>query len=271
MLRVLITTGATLMLVGFGAAGWQYWRSLPDDPISAEAGAGPDVTSPVSDLADRASPVLPQSWPISPTGGAVAVADVLAFLVQERSVPGRSAVITLTAAISDLVSEGEALPDPVFLEVFADIRAPLVAEGLCPVLTRGIARLCVVNAARVVPGSVDAARGTARFRIELSYGLGPDAGALPDLAAHVLDQKAADLPPEAAAGHATAEAALASLTETATAACPAEKDGQACRVLRLSLDWAPGQPAAGQAQIGWLRPLPGSLRVAPPIEPAPEG
>lgn len=279
MLRVLIITGATLMLVGFGAAGWQYWRSLPDDPIPAEAeagleaevGVGPDLTSPVAGLAGRAPTVLPQSWPISPTGGAVAVADVRAFLVQDRSVPDRSAVITLTAAIGDLVSEGEALPDPVYLEVFADIRAPLLAEGLCPVLTKGIARLCVVNSARVVKGTIDAARGTARFRIELSYGLGPDAGALPDLAAHVLDQKAADLPPEAAAGHATAEAALASLTETATAACPAEKDGQACRVLRLSLDWAPGQPAAGQAQIGWLRPLPDSMRVAPPLEPAPEG
>jgi hypothetical protein len=279
MLRFLITTGVTLMLVGFGAAGWQYWRSLPDDPISAEAepvseaevGIGQDVANPVAGLAGRAPEVLPQSWPISPTGGAVAVADVRAFLVQDRSVPDRSAVITLTAAIGDLVVEGEALPDPVYFEVFADIRAPLLAEGLCPVLTRGIARLCVVHSARVLPGSVDAARSTARFRIELSYGLGPDAGALPDLAAHVLDQKAVDLPPEAAAGHATAEAALASLTEAMIAACPAEKDGQACRVLRLSMDWAPGQPAAGQAQIGWLRPLPDSLRVAPPLEPAPEG
>ena len=29
MLRVLIGTGALLMAVGFGAAGWQYWQSLP--------------------------------------------------------------------------------------------------------------------------------------------------------------------------------------------------------------------------------------------------
>ena len=29
MLRLLIGTGVLLMAVGFGAAGWQYWQSLP--------------------------------------------------------------------------------------------------------------------------------------------------------------------------------------------------------------------------------------------------
>lgn len=267
MLRFLLATGVTLMLVGFGAAGWQYWQSLPDDPAAAVADAG----NPATVRADRGAADLPQSWPISPTGGAVPVADVRAYLDQDRPDPARSAVITLTAAITDLVAEGEAPPDPVYFSVFADIRAPLLAEGLCPVLTGGIARLCVVNSARVVPGSVDPARGTARFRIELYYGLGPDAGALPDLALHVLDQVPVTLPADTAAGHASVEAALAALIDTATAACPTDEDGQACRILRLSLDWAPGQTATGQAVVSWLRPLPDSLRIAPELEPAPEG
>ena len=265
MLRFVIATGVTLMLVGFGAAGWQYWQSLPDGPTVdvAEAGTPPAISPGAADL--------PKSWPISPTGGAVPVADVRAYLDQDRSEPARLAVITLTAAIGDLGAENEALPDPVYYEVFADIRAPLLAEGLCPVLAKAIARLCVVHSARVVPGSVDAARGTARFRIELFYGLGPDAGVLPDLALHVLDQVPVVLAPETAAGHASVEAALAALIDTASAACPPEEDGQACRVLRLSLDWAPGQTASGQAVVSWLRPLPDSLRVAPAVEPATEG
>ena len=265
MLRFLLATGVTLMLVGFGAAGWQYWQSLPDDPAvdPADSTAPPAVSPGAADL--------PKSWPISPTGGPVPVADVRAYLDQDRSDPARSAVITLTAAIVDLVAEGEAPPDPVYFQVFADIRAPLLAENLCPALTKGIARLCVVHSARAVPGSVDAASGTARFQIELFYGLGPDAGALPDLALHVLDQVPVDLPVDTAAGHASVEAALAALIDTATAACPPEEDGQACRILRLSLDWAPGQTATGQAVVSWLRPLPDSLRIAPAIAPVPEG
>ena len=267
MLRFLLATGVTLMIVGFGAAGWQYWQSLPEVSVPAEADAG----NPATVLADRGAAETPQSWPISPTGGAVPVADVRAYLDQDRPDPARSAVITLTAAITDLVAEGEPPPDPVYFQVFADIRAPLLAEGLCPVLTGGIARLCVVNSARVVPGSVDPARGTARFQITLFYGLGPDPSALPDLALHVLDQVPVDLPVETAAGHASVEAALAALIDTATAACPPEEDGQACRILRLSLDWAPGRIATGQAVVSWLRPLPDSLRIAPAIAPVPEG
>lgn len=268
MLRFLIATGLTLMLVGFGAAGWQYWKNLPVDPAPAKAVA---EAEPTTASARRRTFDLPPSWPISPTGGAVPVADVRAYLDQGRSNPERAAVVTLTAAISDLLAEGEALPDPVYFEVFADIRAPLLAENLCPVLTKGIARLCVVHSARVVPGSVDPARGTARFVVELLYGLGPDESALPDLALHVLDTKEVALPPGVATGHARVEDALAGLLETVSLACAAEAEGQACRVLRLSLDWAPGQTTAGQAMISWLRPLPDSLRVAPPLEPTPEG
>ena len=36
MLRILLGTGALLMAVGFGAAGWQYWQSLPKaEPVAA--------------------------------------------------------------------------------------------------------------------------------------------------------------------------------------------------------------------------------------------
>ena len=48
MLRVLIGTGLVLMAVGFGAAGWQYWQSLPKAaPAEEAAAAAPSGPAPV--------------------------------------------------------------------------------------------------------------------------------------------------------------------------------------------------------------------------------
>ena len=60
MLRVLIGTGLLLMAVGFGAAGWQYWQTLP----TAEPAAAAETPL----VAPEKAP-LRQSWLISPTGG----------------------------------------------------------------------------------------------------------------------------------------------------------------------------------------------------------
>ena len=80
MLRALILAGVSLMLIGFGAAGWQYWQGMAtEDPAVVATPSSPD------DLGDA-----PQSWLISPTGGATPLADVRAYLVQGRSVPDRS-------------------------------------------------------------------------------------------------------------------------------------------------------------------------------------
>lgn len=256
MLRLLIILGVSLMLVGFGAAGWQYWQSLPASQVADPA---------VAKVTEEA----PKVWLISETGGPVAEQDVRAYLAQNHSIPERSAEITMTAALSDLLTEGETLPEPAYLEVMADIRATVLAEALCPVLTSAFAAKCGVASARVVPGSVDAMQGTARFRISLSFAVtsGPDD--LPDLALNVFRGWQVDLPPGATAR--TTDAALADLAAAATAACAAPDVGQSCRVLRLSLDHASDGSVAGQVSLGTLFPLPEGMQFLPEILPAPKG
>lgn len=256
MLRLLIGTGVLLMSVGFGAAGWQYWQSLPKsapaDPVAAA------VAAPAPSR---------QTWLISPTGGLVPQEEVQTYLAQERFVPGRRLRLEREANLADLLAEGEKLPEPAFLEVLADIRAPKVAEGLCGVLA-SVAQDCAVNRARVVEGSVDQARGTARFQLELVYRL-KDESELPDLAAHVLrsDLVRLDMDP-AAEGSSSAEMAVGALLDQVAAACSAETVGEICRPMELSVVWAPGQPAQGRARIAWLDPLPEGMFVAPPLDAA---
>jgi hypothetical protein len=263
MLRLLIGTGLLLMALGFGAAGWQYWKTLPQ----AEAATAPDDTS---DKPTEARPeALPvrQSWLIAPTGGLVAQSDVRAYLAQDRFVPERTVEITLQAPLVALISEGEKLPEPTFLQVLADIRAPKIAEGLCNRLRQTIAADCAVNAARALEDSVNAAAGTARFRVELVYRMKEDGADLPDLAAHVfrMDRVRADLPAVP-----SAEAALDAAIATTASACAADGAGQICRPLRIALDWMPGQPVTGVAVIGWLEPLPKGMFAAPPLDEAPK-
>lgn len=255
MLRVLIGTGLLLMVVGFGAAGWQYWQST----------AGPDQRNPGSDAATDV-------WLGTPTGGIVPAEVTAAFLTQDRFVPERIATITREAPLAALLRDGEALPAPVFLEVMADIRAPILAEGLCPVLTGLIAKDCAVHAARVVPGSVDPAQGTARFRFELAYRLKPDGAELPDLSGLIFDTQDVEvgIAPEDTPST-TVEAALAAVIDTGQSACVSDSAGLPCRIIDLTLDWAPGVPFSGVARIGWLAPLPDGVYPAPDIGPAPEG
>lgn len=267
MLRALIIAGVSLMLIGFGAAGWQYWQGETRDPSLAAAESGVDPAAP-----DAGSMGGAQDWLISATGGAVPVADVRAYLLQDRAVPERTLRVTLTAALGELLVEGETLPDPAYLEVMADIRAPVLAEGLCPVLSQAFAAKCMVEQARVVPGSVDAMAGTARFRIELAYSVRSDPAELPDLALQVFESWKVSLgPAEGVPPPATAEAALKALTDLATAACLVPEAGQACRVLRMTLDFDPAGRTAGEVSLGSLRPLPKTMRIAPEITPAPEG
>lgn len=209
---------------------------------------------------------------ISTTGGMVPRDDVRAYLTQDRFVPGRIATVVRSAPLTSLLAEGEELPAAPFLQVFADIRAPRLAEDLCPVLLASIAQDCAVHTARVVEGSVDAVQGMARFRIELAYSLKPDESELPDLAAHVFVPQPFAWEVEAGAPElATVDTALTALIAATQAACTAEDAGEACRVLSLSLDWAPGAVAAAEARIGWLSPLPDGIFKAPSLDPAPAG
>ncbi len=284
MLRVLIGSGLLLMAVGFGAAGWQYLSNLPAQPAG-------------QDLAAQAG-VLPSGqtgWLVSPTGGLIPAEDVHGYLAQDRLVPGRVATIVQTAPLTDLLGEGDSLPAEPYLQVFADIRAARLADALCPALLASVAQDCAVQSARVVPGSVDPVRGTARFQIDLAFRLKPEAAALPDLGERVFqtetlaigvtaasaEAEAEDPPLEEAPAEqtaadsvapapqdATAAAALTTIFSAAQAACAADDNRETCRIMSLSLDWAPGSPTTGQARIGWLSGLPEGMYPAPSLDPA---
>lgn len=259
MLRLLIGTGVLLMAVGFGAAGWQYYQSLP-----ASAAEAPELA------ADPGVSVPSQDWLISPSGGLVPRAEALAYLRQDRFRPERTATVVRSARLIDLLAQGEKLPDEPYLQVLADIRAPMLAATLCKVLTDSVAADCAVNAARVEEGSVDPIQGTARFRLELVYRLKPEAEPLPDLGAHVLNTNRVQVELESGAeGPATVEAALAAAVSQAQAACP--EGGLTCRMQSLTVDWAPEAPVRLTARIAWLAPLPEGVFPAPPLEAAPGG
>jgi hypothetical protein len=259
MLRLLIGTGVLLMVVGFGAAGWQYWQGLPADTTAAED----------ADAVARASGA--QLWLITPTGGIVPDEESRAFLVQDRLVPDRMARLTVTAGLDSLLVPGEKLPAGPYLEVLADIRAPSIGQMLCPILTARLARTCAVHLARVVPGSVDALRGEARFELELAYRQNVEGEVLPDLAAHVLRTETVRPDPAVLPLPASAEAAFAELVAAILASCEIEDRAATCRSLGLTLDWAPETARRAEARIGWLAPLPEGMTTLPPIEPLPEG
>ena len=261
MLRLLIGTGLLLMTVGFGAAGWQYWQSMPKAAVAAES---PGAATPAV--------VARQGWLISPSGGLVRQEEVQAYLAQERYVPARTLRVKRQARLEDLLAEGEKLPEPAFLEVLADIRAPRVAEGLCEVMQASVAVGCAVNSARVVAGSVDPGAGTAMFQLELVYRLDEPEGGLPDLATHVLRSNVLSLELESGvAGAASPEAAVQALLDAVVAACTAEDVGQVCRPMQLSVEWVPGAPVTARAAIAWLDPLPKGMFVAPPLDTATGG
>lgn len=250
MLRLLIGTGLLLMAVGFGAAGWQYWRgpSLGDAAAAGQSARGGAAGLRLT----------------SASGTLVPNADSLAYLAQDRFVPGRSVVVNITAPLAALLAGGEKLPDEPYLEVLADIRAPRLAQTLCPVLTDRAAQVCALHSARVVPGSVNKAAGTATFRLELAFRLKPEAEPLPDLATRVLEERRLDLG-GSDADPATVEAALGAVLDASAAACAERAVAEHCRLLDLSLDWAPGRSPLASARIAWLRPLPEGMFPAPPL------
>jgi hypothetical protein len=257
MLRVLIGTGALLMLVGFGAAGWQYWRGMPASAPAAEIEAA----------------ALQQDWLISATGGLVLPETVRAYLVQDRPVPERLLRLTLSGRLTELLDEGETLPDPAYIPVLADIRAPRLAEPLCAQILQAMAADCAVVLARVLPDSIDPTAGTATFVLELAYRERVGAGELPDLAAHVLNEAVVTLEPEPGTpGAENASEALDALLASARANCPSDGEQAAtCRLLDLSLDLRSGEPTVLSARVAWLGPLPEGVVPAPPILPAAGG
>lgn len=256
MPRLLIATGLLLMAVGFGTAGWKHLRSpAPRD---------------VAELPPPPPGTPRQGWLISPSGGLVPQDEALAFLRQDRFMPARTVTILRDARLADLLVRGEKLPDAPYLQVLADIRAPMLTEMLCKELTTTLAADCAVNRARVEPGSVDPLQGTARFRIELVFRLEPEAEELPDLGTHVLTGTRQTLELDSGTeGTESPEAALAVALAEAQAACPEE--GLFCRVQRLVVDWSEDAPVRLTAEVAWLAPLPKGVITLPPLEAAPGG
>lgn len=256
MPRLLIATGLLLMAVGFGTAGWKYVRH-PSPRAVAELPPPP--------------PGMPrQGWLISPSGGLVPQDEALAYLRQDRFMPARTVTILRDARLAELLVQGEKLPDAPYLQVLADIRAPMLAGMLCKEMTTTLAADCAVNRARVEAGSVDPLQGTARFRIELVFRLKPEAEELPDLGTHVLTGARQTLDLDAGAeGTESPEAALAAALAQAQAACP--EDALFCRIQRLAVDWSEEAPVSLTAEVAWLAPLPKGVIALPPLEVAPGG
>ena len=162
-------------------------------------------------------------------------------------------------------------------------------------MTATVAEACAIHAARVVRGSVDPIMGTAVFKITLVYRQKPSETALPDLASHVLRTQmvapfaaadpAADPAPDATEGETgetdgavlapvlpeNAGAALADLLQAVVTTCAEDDRLPTCRLLRVSLDWAPGVVPTARAEVAWLAPLPDGISAAPTLGPLPEG
>lgn len=257
MLRFLVGTGVGLMLIGFGAAGWQYLQGSA--PANDSAASKPTATF--------------QDWLISPTGGLVPPDNVRAYLVQDRYVASRTVRVIRSARLVELLAEGETLPAQAYLAVLADIRAPRLAEPLCAQLVETLASDCAVAEARLVPDSLNPTLGTATFALDLVFRERLAAVELPDLATHVLRDAVVTLQPEAGtSGTESPEAALAAAISAARAACPADEASVGtCRVTDLAVDWQNGMPISLSARVAWLAPLPDGVIPAPPILPAAGG
>ncbi len=254
MLKLVIGLGVTLMLVGFGAAGWQYVQTLPQTEVAAGADAG------------AAPKPEQQDWLISPSGSLVPRESVLGYLAQDRFVERRTVVITQRAPLESLLADGEKLPEAPYLQVLADIRAPKVAAGACAALQEVLAQDCALHSARAVADSVDRATGTAEFRIELAYRLKPTDDALPDLSDRVFDTKAVDLSFEAGQeGAGTVPDMIRASAKAAIDACAAQRRTEACRVLRMDLTWQGDGAGVSRIELGALSRLPKGIFPAPPL------
>lgn len=268
LVRFILFLGVSLIGLSIGAMGWQYWKNLPAASETAAVEAAEDEAAAPPEQADAAAAGAPvQNWLISPGGGLVDHREVKAFLRQDRFVESRLATVTLRAPLSALLVTGEKLPAEAYREVFADIRAPMLATGLCRPLLAEWAASCAVDRAVVQEGSYDAATETAVLRITLAFTQKPGALPLPDLGRAALFSGtsafgAADLDqPVASPADLVALAA-----RTAGEDCAArEAEGHACRILGLSLDWQGPAEASASWRAAWLAPLPAGMYPAPPL------
>jgi hypothetical protein len=280
LVRIVLFLGLSLVLFAGGAVGWQWWQGqpvvLPAQTATAEspAAAAPDAPASAAPLLGLVGAIEPvsapaQSWLITPGGGLVDRDTVKAWLRQDRLVEERYVDISFSAPLTALLAPGEALPAPVYRQVFADIRASALAADLCAPLVATLASACAVHLARAPEGSLSEDGESAVFGFRLVFTQKAEADPLPDLATRILmrdyvNPLSAD---PAAEARLTPTAALASALAGVIAACP--PDGSHCRLLRLSLQWEGPGRAQSRAEIAWLAPLPPGMYPAPPLAAPP--
>ncbi len=264
IVRIVLFLGIALILLSAGAMGWQYWQGLPVTALQFAAVQAPEAAGPEAEPAAQ-KPALPQqNWLISPGGSLVDRDTVNAYLRQDRFAESRTVDARFRAPITALLGQGDALPEPAYREVFADIRASALMKGFCAELTQRWASDCAPDRSRVVEGSYDEASGTAEFSASLAYSELPR-GALPDLTTQVLYTGYGALPLDQAEV-ATPEALLALAADAAAKDCAAKApDPALCRILSLAITWGGPQEAGARWQIAWLAPLPKGMFPAPPL------
>ena len=276
LIRVVLFLGIGLVLAAFGAAGWQYWQSLPAASdveiveMPAEDAAPDDPAAPPEEVAAAPEPDVAepgQVWLISQGGGLVPRDDARAFLQQGKFVRQRGVSMSLRLPLSALLSEGEGLPGDAYLEAFAEVRAGVAGARLCAPLLAAWAQGCAVHAASLRDDSYDPATQTAEFDVSAVFTLKPETAPLPDLSARTFTTDRLNVDAEdVGAAAASPEAYLAEVVAAASAACAAEQAaGHACRVLGMQVGWRSPQEATASIRLGKLGPLPKGLYPAPPL------
>lgn len=270
LLRIVLFAGLALILAGFGAAGWQYWQSLPQ--AAAEV-AGAPAASPapkaVSAAPTGAATGPEQKWLISAGGGLVPRDDARNFLAQHKFDEKRGLRFQFRAPLSALLNEGEALPGEVYHQAFAEVRAMAVATRVCEPLLQVWAQGCAVASAELVEDSYDPVTVSASFLVNVVFSLKTDAVPLPDLATRSFrtDYMRFDQDDTfAAAATGSPEEFLAFAVDAGVRACTIwTANGDPCRVMQMSLAWESPEEASGHVEIGALGPLPKGVIPAPPL------
>ncbi|VDC30050.1 hypothetical protein [Pseudogemmobacter humi] len=273
LVRIILILGVALMLFAGGAAGWQYWQQNFAAPeLAAATGTAVQETPPetLPDAAGAPTAETPaQTWLISLTGELVDTETVTAFLLQDRFVEDRVFRISMRVPMTAFLAEGETLPDPVYRPVFADIRAPRLVAGMCGMLLDAWAGSCRMGEAGVRGESYDPETETVELELRLYYTQKPGEVPLPDLKSHVMQQDwlnvAARLGKQELEGADAMELAAATIRAAAGICAEVEARGQACRILKMSMQWDSPEDFTGQVTWAWMEPMPKGMYPAAPL------
>ena len=272
LIRVVLFLGVGLVLAAFGAAGWQYYQSLPVSVAAdvevveaPEEGADPPKpakSAPAEDVADPG-----QAWLVSDTGGLVPRRVARVFLQQSKFVKDRDVTMTVRVPLETLLSAGEALPGAPYVEAFAEVRAGVVGNFICAPMVAAWAQGCAVSAAELVDGSYDPQSQTAEFRLGVVYTMKAEAVPLPDLSTRAFTTESMRMEEDDPGVDAsTPQAFLAQAVALAGSTCAMEQAADTpCRIMSMSVSWSAPDRADARFEFGTLGPLPAGVFPAPPL------